>query len=117
MANLPVGYLVSQYPAVNHTFILREIRILRKLGFDVRVVSIRQPDRPVEALSPEEAEEYRRTSFVLASGAVAIAAIHFRAFFGRPIRYLLTLAYALHLGGADLSAAARHVLYFAEAVV
>ena len=41
---LRLGYLVSQYPAVNHTFILREIRALRALGFDIRVVSIRKPD-------------------------------------------------------------------------
>ena len=74
----PLGYLVSQYPAVNHTFILREIRILRDLGFDIRVVSIRQPDRCPDALSWEEAEEYRLTQFVLGSGVFRIAAIHAR---------------------------------------
>jgi glycosyltransferase involved in cell wall biosynthesis len=112
-----LGYLVSQYPAVNHTFILREIRILRSLGFDIRVVSIRPPDRRPDALSAEEAEEYGLTQFVLGSGAFQIAAIHARTFFTRPFRYLITLAFALRLAGWDIPVAARHVFYFAEAVV
>ena len=112
-----LGYLVSQYPAVNHTFILREIRILRSLGFDIRVVSIRQPDRRPDALSAEETEEYGLTSFVLGSGVLQIAAIHARTFFTRPLRYLGTLAFALRLSRWDLRAAERHVFYFAEAVV
>ncbi len=113
----PLGYLVSQYPAVNHTFILREIRILRSLGFDTRVVSIRQPDRSPDALSAEEAEEYGLTQFVLGSGVFQIAAIHARTFFTRPLRYLSTLAFAFRLAGWDIPGAARHVFYFAEAVV
>jgi len=113
----PLGYLVSQYPAVNHTFILREIRILRSLGFDIRVVSIRQPDRSPDALSAEEAEECGLTQFVLGSGIFQIAAIHARTFFRRPLRYLSTLAFALRLAGWDIPVAARHIFYFAEAVV
>ena len=112
-----LGYLVSQYPAVNHTFILREIRILRGLGFDIRVVSIRQPDRALADLSAEEAEECRRTSFVLGSGVLKTAGIHARTLLTRPFAYLGTLAYALRLCGLDLGAAARHAAYFAEAVV
>ena len=30
---VPMGYLVSRYPAISHTFILREIAHLRTLGF------------------------------------------------------------------------------------
>jgi glycosyltransferase involved in cell wall biosynthesis len=112
-----VGYLISQYPAVNHTFILREIRTLRALGFDIRVVSIRQPDRAPNAFSAEEAEEYGRTSFVLGSGAATVAAIHARTFFASPLRYLKTLVLALSLGGWNIRKALQHVLYFGEAVI
>jgi glycosyltransferase involved in cell wall biosynthesis len=116
-ADRRVGYLVSQYPAVTHTFILREIRILRSLGWDIRVVSIRQPDRRPEAMSTEEAEEYRVTSFVLGSGVFQIAAMHVATFFGRPLRYLATFLYAVRLAGWDLRAALQHIFYFMEAVV
>jgi glycosyltransferase involved in cell wall biosynthesis len=112
-----VGYLISQYPAVNHTFILREIRTLRALGFDIRVVSIRQPDRAPNALSAEEADEYARTSFVLGTGAATIAVIHTRTFFASPLRYLKTLALALSLGGWNIRKALQHALYFGEAVI
>ena len=41
-----IAYLVSQYPAVNHTCVLREIRQLREAGIAVEVFSVRAPDRP-----------------------------------------------------------------------
>lgn len=112
-----LGYLVSQYPAVNHTFILREIIVLRKLGFDIRVISIRQPDRPPTALSAEEAAEFRQTSCVLGSGATRIATDHAITFLRHPLRYLATLCYALCLAGWDLRSVLAHTFYFAEAVV
>jgi glycosyltransferase involved in cell wall biosynthesis len=114
---VPLGYLVSQYPAVNHTFILREIRTLRTLGFDVRVVSIRQPDRSPDQLSPEEAEELRLTFSVLGGGLPRILRAHLRALLRRPLAYAATLWYAVRLGGWDVRRAAAHAGYFAEAVV
>ena len=43
-------YLVSQYPAISHTFILREIRHLRAAGFAINIASINPADRPPESL-------------------------------------------------------------------
>ena len=40
-----IAYLVSEYPGISHTFILREVRRLRALNFDIRVASINAPDR------------------------------------------------------------------------
>ena len=112
-----LGYLVSRYPAVNHTFILREIRTLRALGFDVRVVSILQPDRDPGQLSPEETEEFRLTFSILGSGAPRILSAHLRTLLRHPLAYVATLAYAIRLGGRDIGRAVSHALYFAEAVV
>jgi len=114
---VPLGYLISRYPAVNHTFILREIRTLRALGFDVRVVSIRPPDRRPERLSPEEAEEFRLTFLVLGGGLPRILRAHLRTLLRRPLAYAATLWYAIRLGGWDVRRAASHTGYFAEAVV
>ena len=44
---MKLGYLVSQYPALSHTFVLREVLALRRHGVDVRVVSVRKCDRPM----------------------------------------------------------------------
>lgn len=112
-----VGYLVSQYPAITHTFVHREIRMLRSLGFDVRVVSIRRPDRPEAKLSPEELEELRQTFHILGSPITQILRAHALTFLQRPGAYLKSLWYSLRLGGADIRFSAQHALYFLEAVV
>jgi colanic acid/amylovoran biosynthesis glycosyltransferase len=113
---LRLGYLLSQYPAVNHTFILREIRALRCLGFDITAVSIRPSDRPLEALSAEEAEEFRLTWSILGNGPWRVVRAHLRTAVRRPLAYLASLLYALRLAGWDLRASAAHLLWFAEAV-
>jgi colanic acid/amylovoran biosynthesis glycosyltransferase len=114
---LRLGYLVSQYPALSHSFVLREIRAIRQLGFDIRVVSVRKPDREPEALSLEEAEELRETFCILGSGWLRVLAANCRTFVKRPLRYLTSLASAVRLAGFDVRKAFFHMLYFAEAVV
>ena len=39
-----IAYLVSQYPALSHTFVEREVAALRDLGVHVRTYSVRPPD-------------------------------------------------------------------------
>ncbi len=109
---LRIAYLVSQYPAISHTFILREIRALRALGLDIRVASIRAPDRPFEQLSVEEQAEQRATFYIKPRGPAAALVANVRVLLQRPLAYAGALAYALSLRGA-----ARNVLYFAEAVM
>lgn len=113
----PIGYLVSQYPAVNHTFILREIRALRRLGWNIHVISIRKPDRPPGKLSPDEAEEQRLTFAVLGTGAGAVIAEQLRMFFTGPLAYLSVLWGAWRLAGGAWGAKWAHTMYFLEAVV
>ncbi len=116
-APIRVGYIVSQYPATNHTYILREIRGLRSLGVDVCVVSIRKPDRGVSGLSAEEAEEYALTFSVLGAGVWNALWVHLRTLAARPVAYSRALRYALRLAGPNLRRAAQYTLYFGEAVV
>jgi colanic acid/amylovoran biosynthesis glycosyltransferase len=112
-----LGYLVSQYPTTSHTFVLREIRALRARGLEIAVISIRPPDREGGQMSGEEAEEYRRTWYVLGSGAAAILAAHVLTLLRAPLRYLGAMAYAARLAGPNPVLIAWHLCYFAEAVV
>jgi len=109
---LRIAYLVSQYPAISHTFILREIRALRALGWDIRVASIRAPDRPFEQLSVEEQAEQRATFYIKPRGPAPALVANVRVLLRRPLAYAGALAYALRLNGT-----ARNMLYFAEAVM
>lgn len=49
-----MAYLVSRYPAISHTFILREVQGLRALGHTLFTASINPPDRPVQAMEGYE---------------------------------------------------------------
>lgn len=111
-----LAYLVSQYPAINHTFILREIRTLRSLGFDIDVISIREPDRPLEQLSAEERDELSRTWSVLGSGLASIVGAQLAVFLSRPAAYLNGVFLALRLAGPNARAALLNLAYFSEAV-
>ncbi len=115
--HIRIAYLVSQYPAVNHTFILREILELRRLGLEIQVASIRAADRPFEHLSPEEQSEQRTTFYVLPKRLGGILAANVRVAFGHPFSYLSAIAYSLRLAGCNARAALFHLAYFAEAAV
>ena len=56
-----MAYFLSRYPAVSHTFFLKEILGLRQLGFEIEVASVNPPDRTVSELPPIEAEEAGHT--------------------------------------------------------
>jgi hypothetical protein len=56
-----IAYLISRYPAVSHTFILREVKRLRQLGFEIGVASINRPDRAEQEMTQQEKNELRRT--------------------------------------------------------
>jgi len=112
-----IAYLVSQYPAVNHTFILREILELRRLGFDIPVASIRAADRPHDRLSAEEQEEQRTTFYVKPRGVFGLVGANIATFFRGPVRYIVAMFYALWLAGWKTRVAFFNLAYLAEAAV
>lgn len=114
---MKLAYLVSRYPAANHTYVLREVRQLRQMGFDIAVASVSPDGRPLDALTPDEVAERQTTFVVKSAGARAIAAAHLRTAVTRPRGYVRGLLHAVRLGGADLRQIAYNLVYFAEAVV
>ena len=61
---LRLAYLVSEYPALSHTFITREIAELEAAGHEVERLSIRRPENPA-ARQGVYAEEYENTFYLL----------------------------------------------------
>ena len=112
-----IAYLVSQYPAFNHTFVLREIRQLRAAGIDVDVFSVRAPDRPPAAMTDVEREELARTRAVIPVGPLGALAAHTAVLVRRPRAWVRGLALALRLGRGAPGATVDALAYFAEAVV
>jgi glycosyltransferase involved in cell wall biosynthesis len=112
-----VTYLISEYPAFNHTFILREVRALREAGVEVSTISIRSDGRPLDRITADERAEREATWYVKRQGAAGFGIALVRRLFSAPGRLLRSLVLACRLGGLDLAALGRHLFYWAEAVL
>lgn len=93
-----MAYLVSMYPAISHTFILREVQRLRDLGHTIFTASINRPDRAVGAMEAYEEKELRDTFFVKSQGGVgALGALRYWLL-RSPVAVLRMTTLALKLG-------------------
>jgi colanic acid/amylovoran biosynthesis glycosyltransferase len=111
-----MAYLVSRYPAVSHTFILREVNFLRNQGFEIEVASVNPPDRTGAQMTDDERHETVRTYYLKRHGLAGAVAAHVSAL-RNPVRYLRGLLYALSLGGSDLRRILFGLFYFTEALM
>ena len=111
-----IGYLVSAYPAVSHTFIAREIEALRGIGVEVETMSIRRTPEQL-LLSAEHRQAAAETFAVLPVSPRRLVRSHARAFATRPAVYLRTLGRALRLSGGGARGTLWQLFYFAEAML
>jgi glycosyltransferase involved in cell wall biosynthesis len=111
-----MAYLVSRYPAISHTFILREVLQLRRRGFDIEVASINAPDSAEQDMGVEERSEAGRTYYVKRHGILGAIAAHLHGLC-QPAAWLRGLRFALGLGGWDLRRKAYGLFYFTEALM
>jgi glycosyltransferase involved in cell wall biosynthesis len=114
---LRIAYLISRYPAISHTFILREIRELRRLGVEIYPVSVNPPDRPVSQLSEEERIEAATAVCLKSMTSAQMAGAMWRTLTAHPAGLLAGLQLAFRLGGTDPKAIAKRLFYLAEAVL
>ena len=112
-----IAYLVSTYPAVSHTFVLREVKRLRRANFDIRVASINSPDRSANGMTSEEQDESSTTFYVKREGIRGSARAHLAVLVKSPKSYFTGLWFALRLAGTDLRRLIFAVFYFVEAVI
>ena len=113
-----IAYLISKYPAISHTFILREVLGLRALGLRIEPVSINQPDRPFDKLTPEEREEAEKTFFLKGQGLAAQHVLTLvRVLFTSPVVVLRGVKAMLEYGGTDVKVRAMTPFYLAEALL
>jgi len=112
---MEVAYLASEYPAISHTFIKREIAALRKRGVVVHTFSVRA-SLPGN-LTGELSEEARHTFSILAQPFRRIAKAHATSFFTGPVAYLKTTLLALRHRAPGLKGLFLGVAHFGEAVV
>jgi colanic acid/amylovoran biosynthesis glycosyltransferase len=112
-----IAYLVSEYPAISHTFILREVQRLRGANFEIHTASINPMDRALGSMTVEEQAEAAATFYVKREGIRGALKAHSKALLNSPRSYFMGLRFALGLGGTDLRRLALAVCYFVEAVI
>ena len=111
-----MAYLLSQYPAANHVFMLREVCFLRRLGLDIQVASIRNPDRDPSSMTAAEREETRSTYYIKSLGLFRLVQAHAHTLVSRPSHYFRGLAGALRNSSERRPQALYGLFYFTEAV-
>jgi glycosyltransferase involved in cell wall biosynthesis len=112
-----IAYLTGAFPAVSHTFILREVEALRRLGLDIVTCSIRRSG-PEHLRGPAEQRAAETTFHVIEAGrspATLLAAQ--RPALAAPGRYFGTLARAWRMRRPGLRAALYQLIYFVEATL
>lgn len=112
---MKIAYLLSEYPTLGHTYLLREVRELRNRGWEIQVISIRKP--AVVSSSSVEGEEFRSTWYVLDGRAWQFLAAHAATFLTRPLSYLRGFSTAWRFGRFHPRRSVLALAYFAEAIV
>lgn len=110
-----IAYLVSQYPALSHTFIEREVQALRALGVPVSTYSVRSADRR-EPFPPATNSEVARTPVLQGNALGVYLGDLFHAARRSPVALLRTLIAALRLGPPGARARLWQVFYLVEAI-
>lgn len=111
-----VTYVVSQYPAISHTFILGEVNGIKAQGLKVEVASINQPDRDYDKLTELEQEAYQETIFVKSSLIKKFPYYFCKALLA-PKGFFLSLASALAAGLMYPRTLPYYLFYWLEAMV
>jgi colanic acid/amylovoran biosynthesis glycosyltransferase len=112
-SDLRLTYIIGTYPVLTTTFIDREISVLRRMGVDVRVISIRGP---AHRLSPEQEALASEVHYALPVSPLTLVSDHLSFLASRPGRYLGVLFDLLSRPHPTLRTRLRTILHFGVAV-
>jgi colanic acid/amylovoran biosynthesis glycosyltransferase len=110
-----IAYLVNQYPKISHTFVRREILALEEKGLEIVRIAVRGHE--TEALDPSDAEEFRKTRYILKAPRTEILGACARALIFSPLSFLRAFVTAFRLGLRSDGGVLKHIAYLVEACV
>lgn len=110
-----IAYLISEYPAVSHTFIRREVVELRRQGFEIDCFSIRPPQNS-QTFTRVDQEELNSTWVLLPASPLHLLKVHLGAIVRSPGLYLRTLKDALVHRGTGVKSFLWSIFHFIEAI-
>jgi glycosyltransferase involved in cell wall biosynthesis len=113
---MKLAYVCSEYPAISHTFVLREIEALRELGASITTFSLRRTPEE-KLLSERDRRAAATTVAILPPRWGRLLRAHLGAALRSPRAYFGTLRYALGLAPPGLRGRLWQFFYFAEAIL
>lgn len=105
-----IAYLISQYPAVSHTFIQREIETLTQEEFQIHIASINQSDSTSEGSA-------QNVYYVKSQGFLKSIFALFSCLIFHPILFFKALFTSFQMAGLDLKRLLYHLFYLGEAAL
>ncbi len=112
-----IAYLLSQYPAISHTFFLNEVLAMRARGFEIETASVNSIHPPAGGFPAAEMQEAERTFYIKATPKSAILAILLRTLFTNPGVILRGLSASLRLCPWDIPGMVYALFYLLEAII
>jgi colanic acid/amylovoran biosynthesis glycosyltransferase len=112
-----LAYLLSQYPAVSHTFFLNEIVALRDRGFHIRTASINAVSPPDDGFASRELAECESTYYIKSMPKTTMLRRLIATALGHPAVLGRGLRKALGLCPWNLYGTGYNLLYLAEALL
>lgn len=113
----PIAYLLSQYPAISHTFFLNEVLAMRARGFVIETASINSIHPPAAGFPETEMQESQRTFYIKETSKPAILALLIRTLFTHPGVLFRGLGAALRLRPGDIPGMGYALFYLVEAII
>ncbi|MHB8476186.1 MAG: glycosyltransferase [Steroidobacteraceae bacterium] len=91
----PIAYVMNRYPRLSETFILNEIRVMERLGADLHIFSLLQPEPPPHhpMVRDVKAPVHALPARILSKLGVLFRA-HGEAVATSPLRYMAALGHA-----------------------
>jgi colanic acid/amylovoran biosynthesis glycosyltransferase len=110
-----IAYITSYYPAVSHTFILREVRALRRRGVQVSTTSVHTSGEGL--LSDADRQEFENTHALLPPRWGQVAKTHLYALLRHPRAFFSTLRLSLAQSRPGMRGQLWQLFYFGEAMI
>jgi colanic acid/amylovoran biosynthesis glycosyltransferase len=111
-----IAYLCSEYPAVSHTFVLREVDALRRLGVQLETFSIRRTGAE-KLLARADRIAAETTVAILPPRWPRLLGAHLALARRGPATYLATLGAAIRMAPLGLRSSLWQCFYFIESVL
>jgi colanic acid/amylovoran biosynthesis glycosyltransferase len=111
-----IAYLTGRYPTITHTFILREVRELRRLGMRIRSFSLWRSSQ-AQLLSPVDREEFAATTALVPIRPVVLLKSLVRGLRAGPLAILGMAWHAQRLASPGVRARLIALSWFVEALM